>query len=75
MTIFERVAAMSDNELWAHLEDEQPTPAVMEVIKRFRVYSDIEIPQPEPYTPSCTFCGGAGRVGLGTKCTHCQGKK
>jgi len=75
-TIHERVEAMSNDELWAHMENEQPTPAVLEAIKRFRV--ETESPAPScstPYKPSCCFCGGSGTVGLGTKCTHCQGEK
>lgn len=74
-TIHEKVESMSDAELLAYLEEEQPTPGVLEAIKRFRV-AEPKKAEPEPYKPSCHFCGGSG-VSLHSRkpCKHCQGQK
>jgi len=69
-TEHEKVEAMSNAELLAHLEETQPTPAVMELIKRARVESE---PEPKP-TKRCEWCFGAGKNSLGGKCAHCDGK-
>ncbi len=66
MTENERVEAMSNAELCAYLEETQPTPAVLELIKRAKVEEEI----PKPAKSTCEFCGGSGRVGLGTPCMH-----
>ena len=55
-TVHEKVEAMSNAELLAHLEETQPTPAVLELIKRVRVESE-----PEP-TKRCEWCFGAGKT-------------